>query len=163
VTDAADGYLARRLGQHTTLGSYIDPIADKLLLVSGFLSLSLLKDLPVSMHIPGWLTLTVLTRDVVIVLGALFIFITTGTLKARPLFIGKLTTVFQMTTLFACLVALPPAVRNASFIITFFLTVVSGIVYQGAVFVLFVTLATRLFSSEAVLTMKLWRPGKHDA
>ena len=53
VTDAADGYLARKRNEKTTLGSYLDPLADKLLLVSGFLCLSFMPHLPSYMHIPA--------------------------------------------------------------------------------------------------------------
>ena len=129
VTDALDGYLARQLDQRTTLGSYIDPIADKLLLVSGFLSLSLIPDLPAAVHIPAWVTIPVITRDMIILIGSVMIFVTTGHLKAQPLFIGKLTTVFQMMTLFFSLVSAPVQVRSILFIVTVFLTIASGVQY----------------------------------
>src|SRR5262249_52154705 len=77
LTDALDGYIARRLNQKTTLGSYIDPIADKLLLLSGFVSLTFMPNLPSSMRIPAWVTLTVITRDLLIILGSVLIFLTT--------------------------------------------------------------------------------------
>ena len=128
-TDALDGYLAKKLNQKTQLGSYIDPIADKLLLLSGYLSLSLIDHLPVSMHMPGWVTLFVISRDVVILIGSVIIFIATGALKAAPLFIGKLTTVMQMTALLASLLALPQETRTVLYFLTAALTVVSGILY----------------------------------
>src|SRR3989338_5453632 len=71
LTDAVDGYVARRFNQKTQLGSYIDPIADKLLLVSGFLALSFMGHLPEAMRIPAWVTASVITRDVVILMGSL--------------------------------------------------------------------------------------------
>ena len=129
VTDAVDGWLARRLGQKTVLGSYIDPIADKLLLLSGFFSLSYMVHLPQAMRIPAWLTIAVITRDAIILIGSVIIFITTGRLKAEPLFIGKVTTVFQMLTLLAALCLLPASAQLLFFAATFVLTVASGIVY----------------------------------
>jgi len=63
VTDALDGFLARILKQQTVLGSYLDPIADKILITSCFLALAILK------VIPGWLAVIVISRDVIILLG----------------------------------------------------------------------------------------------
>ena len=129
LTDAFDGLIARKLNQRTDFGSYIDPIADKLLLTSGFLSLSLMQNLPASMRIPAWVTISVISRDVIILIGSTLIFLSTGSLKARPLFIGKVTTVCQMATLCALLLAAPAWLRQTLFILTVFLTGFSGILY----------------------------------
>ena len=129
ITDGLDGYLARRMDEKTQLGSYIDPIADKLLLISGYLSLSLMPHLPKAMHIPAWVTLTVLFRDVVILTGAVVIFIATGTLKAKPLFVSKITTVVQMTALFFSLLGLSWEVRLSAYVLASALTVLCGILY----------------------------------
>ena len=90
VTDALDGFIAKRFHMETTLGRYLDPLADKLLLLSGFITLTLLDLLPL------WLTLLVVTRDVVIVGGALVYQVMTGTLEIKPLLISKVNTVSQM-------------------------------------------------------------------
>ncbi len=132
LTDALDGYLARRLRQMTVLGSYIDPLADKLLLLSGFLCLSFMDHLPLSMRIPAWVTIPVITRDVIILIGAMIIFITTGKLKAQPLFIGKATTVLQMTTLLASLCSAPYPLQLFLFIFTVALTAFCGLQYLRA-------------------------------
>ena len=129
LTDALDGYLARKMNQKTVLGSYIDPIADKLLLSSGFLSLSFMPHLAPSMKIPGWVAISVISRDVIILTGSMLIFLSTGSLKAAPLFIGKLTTVVQMTTLCAVLLAAPSWLERILFVTTVFLTALSGILY----------------------------------
>jgi cardiolipin synthase (CMP-forming) len=142
LTDALDGFLARRLGAVTSLGSYIDPIADKLLLVSGYVALSMMPHLPDPMRIPGWLTLTVLSRDIIILGGAALIFMATGTFKAQPLFIGKLTTVAQMAALFVSLWSLPWEVRVPFYVFAGALTVLSG----GA----YVRKGGRLFQKEGV-------------
>ncbi len=130
VTDALDGYLARKFGQVTVFGSYIDPLADKLLLVSGFLSLSLISNLPPAMRIPAWVTIPVVTRDLVILTGSTVIYVATGRFKAEPLLVSKATTLFQMITLFAALVSSPSAVQLALCIATVALTVVSGFQYM---------------------------------
>ena len=129
ATDGVDGYLARKFDQKTTLGSYLDPIADKLLLLSGFLSLSLMNNLPDSMRIPAWVAVPVIARDTLIVIGSTIIFLLTGRLKAEPLFIGKITTVFQMLTLFFSIAAAPELVRTGLFVGTVLLTVLSGALY----------------------------------
>ncbi len=128
-TDALDGFVARKLKQQTVFGSYIDPIADKLLLSSGFLCLSLLTHLPAPMRIPGWVTLLVISRDVIILIGSALIFLSTGSLKAEPLFISKLTTLVQMVTLCAVLFRLPHDILTVLFILTAVLTVLSGVLY----------------------------------
>ena len=129
ITDGADGYIARKLDQQTVLGSYLDPIADKLLLLSGFLSLSFMSHLPVSIHIPAWVTIPVVARDVIILIGSAMVFLTTGKLKAQPVLIGKVTTVCQMTTLFMSLISAPPQIQAGLFGLTVFLTILSGVRY----------------------------------
>ena len=131
VTDGLDGYLAKKMKQKTELGSYIDPIADKLLLLSGFLSLSLMNHLPSEMRVPAWVTIPIISRDVVILVGSLIVFIATGKLKAKPLFVGKLTTVVQMSTLFLSLSAAPLVLRDTFYFLAVGLTVWSGILYIG--------------------------------
>lgn len=129
LTDALDGYLARRLGEKTELGAYIDPIADKLLLLSGFLSLSLMAHLPAPMHMPAWVTISVISRDVVIVIGSFVIFFTTGALKPKPIFLGKITTVVQMATLIGALGMAPLEARYLFEGATVLFTLWSGVLY----------------------------------
>jgi cardiolipin synthase (CMP-forming) len=129
LTDALDGLLARRWGLITPLGSYLDPIADKLLLVSGYLALSLMAHLPDPMRIPGWLTLIVLSRDIIILGGSALLFMATGDFKAQPLFVGKLTTVAQMAALFVSLWSLPWETRAPFYVFAGAMTVISGGAY----------------------------------
>lgn len=128
-TDAADGFLARKLDQVTAFGTYIDPIADKLLLMTGFFSLSFMNHLPDSMRIPAWVTIPVATRELIILIGSSIIFVTTGRLRAEPLFIGKATTVFQMMAIFTSFVALPSIAEMPIFAATVALTLASGALY----------------------------------
>jgi len=103
LTDALDGFIARRTNQHSELGSYLDPIADKLLIIVAFISLSVMSNLPSKIIIPGWATLLVITRDVVILLGASLIHIVKGKFKVAPSLLGKITTFSQMLTIVSVL------------------------------------------------------------
>ena len=129
LTDGLDGYIARKFNQKTVIGSYMDPIADKILLVSGFLSLSFMSHLPDSMRIPAWFTILVIARDGIILIGSLMIFLTTGRLRAEPLYIGKITTVLQMAVLLLSLVSAPEQFRLIIFLITAVFTLASGVQY----------------------------------
>src|SRR3954451_1929446 len=75
LSDAIDGYLARRYNQHSELGRILDPLADKLLLIAGVVLLSL-KNEPYLARIPLWLTATILSRDVLLLLGLIIIYYT---------------------------------------------------------------------------------------
>ena len=99
VSDALDGLLARAFNQKTPLGAYLDPIADKLLLSTAFVGLALLS------IIPSWLTVLVITRDVIILLGFLVLLITSHRVEVRPTFTSKANTTFQIITITAALLA----------------------------------------------------------
>jgi cardiolipin synthase len=101
VTDSIDGAVARLTNSHTTLGAYIDPLADKLLLVSSFLILAFLG------FIPRWLAILVISRDVIILFGfAVLYFITGHSIAVRPTLVGKASTFFQLLIVTLALVAL---------------------------------------------------------
>jgi cardiolipin synthase len=95
VTDALDGLVARSFNQKTQLGAILDPMADKLLLVTAFIILSLPR-FTLTDPLPFWLTATVISRDVFIVLAALVINMTTGFSRFRPSIPGKLNTFVQI-------------------------------------------------------------------
>jgi cardiolipin synthase (CMP-forming) len=97
LTDALDGLLARVLHQKTRLGSYIDPVADKLFLVTAFLLLWKIGE------VPFWLVLIVVGRDLLIVCGFFVLFFCQVKFEIRPLVSSKLTTLFQLGTVFALL------------------------------------------------------------
>src|SRR4030065_142731 len=90
VTDALDGMIARLTKSQTELGAFLDPIADKLLILSAFVTLVLLGKLPV------WLSIIVVSRDVILVLGSIILYVTGHNLKVSPSIIGKTTTVLQL-------------------------------------------------------------------
>jgi cardiolipin synthase (CMP-forming) len=96
VTDAADGYLAKRYGWETELGKALDPLADKLLLVTAFITLAILGLVPV------WLAVLVVVRDLLITVGAITYRVLYGPIVgAAPTLISKLNTVVQIMYVFA--------------------------------------------------------------
>jgi len=97
ITDALDGLIARRAGQRTTLGAWLDPMADKLLLVTTFVVLTL-PGLPLTNHIPLWLTVFVISRDVVIVGVVAIVSLAAGPRTFRPSMLGKLATATFIVT-----------------------------------------------------------------
>ncbi|MCS7337522.1 MAG: CDP-alcohol phosphatidyltransferase family protein [Verrucomicrobiae bacterium] len=97
VTDALDGYIARRYKQKSELGTLLDPLADKLLLVSGVVLLSL-DNGQMFERLPLWLVTTVVARDAMLALGWVVIHHACGKVVVRPRVLGKLATVLQMLT-----------------------------------------------------------------
>jgi len=93
VTDGIDGLIARITHQRTELGAYLDPIADKLLLFSAFITLAIVE------IIPSWLVVIVITRDVIILVGFLVMLLTGYHPKINPSLLSKMTTVFQIITI----------------------------------------------------------------
>jgi CDP-diacylglycerol--glycerol-3-phosphate 3-phosphatidyltransferase len=95
VFDGVDGYIARQYNQRSELGAILDPLADKLLLVSGIVTLSF-DHQPHLGKVPLWLTGTILGRDTLILVGMLVIQFMVGKVKVMPRIIGKVATVLQM-------------------------------------------------------------------
>jgi len=127
LTDAIDGYVARRYYQKTKLGSILDPLADKLLILTAFLSLSIIESIPAASKIPPWLTIMVISRDGIIFLGATIIFIMKSDIEIIPSSLGKATTFFQMFTVVAALLQMPFA--KIVWWLTAFFTIFSGVGY----------------------------------
>jgi cardiolipin synthase len=131
LTDLLDGYVARRRGSQSRLGAFLDPMADKLLLTASFVTLTQLRLLP------AWITIVVISRDVMLVVGALLIHVLGGRIHPRPTRAGKAATFFQiLTVLTAMLVryARPPAATGALAVgsvtwLAALFTVVSGLQY----------------------------------
>jgi cardiolipin synthase len=90
VSDALDGFLAKRFDAASTLGGYLDPIADKTLLLAAFVTLAILEE------VPGWLVVMVVFRDLLIMGGALLYATLTNALTMEPLGISKLNTAIQV-------------------------------------------------------------------
>jgi len=128
VSDALDGYLAKRWQAQTHFGAILDPVADKLLLVTAFVMLTL------SGHIPFWLTLAVASRDVLIVGGYLLYTSHAGPVQMRPSILSKLNTFLQIALVALLLVKLAAGVRmpvvvNAMIYAVLVSTVLSGVHY----------------------------------
>jgi cardiolipin synthase (CMP-forming) len=132
VSDALDGFLARILKQKTVLGSFLDPIADKLILVSTFVALSVMGAIPV------WVTVIVLSRDVLISLGVAVLEIYRMEIRIRPSVLSKATTCCQFITVVSVLaskfVSVPPGLFDWLFSLTAASTIVSGLHYMQAWF-----------------------------
>ncbi len=96
ILDGVDGYVARRYHQWSELGTILDPIADKLLLVSAIIVLSF-NHTPRLATIPLWLTGTIIGRDLLICLGVIVVRFVVGKVTVRPRLTGKIATVLQMT------------------------------------------------------------------
>ena len=107
ASDAVDGFIARRFNQSTELGKALDPIADKLMMITAFIVLTMPQLVPHSKNlpVPFWLTAAVITRDVLILVVAGAIFFTTGFRRFRPSIWGKLSTVIQVGAILLILVA----------------------------------------------------------
>lgn len=95
ICDGVDGYIARHYNQRSELGAILDPLADKLLLVSGIVFLSLDHG-PALQVIPLWLTGTIIGRDILLLAGLIVIQMTVGKVNVRPRILGKIATVLQM-------------------------------------------------------------------
>lgn len=91
LTDAIDGHLARKLNQRTRLGTLLDPLADKVLLTSSFISLAVLH------LIPSWLAILVVSRDLILLLGTAVAHVTSTPINVKPTFLGKGTTLLQLS------------------------------------------------------------------
>lgn len=132
LTDALDGLLARRSGQKTSLGAWLDPMADKLLLVSTFLVLTW-PGLGLANRLPIWLTVLVISRDVVIVLTVAIVNLAIGPRTFRPSIFGKIATLIYIFT--AAIAMLFNYLRHQSPIVEVFvyaslaITLVSGFHY----------------------------------
>jgi cardiolipin synthase len=134
ITDSIDGAIARLTNTRTTLGAYMDPLADKMLILSAFVVLALMD------VVPHWLTVVVISRDVIILIGYLTLFLLTQQLmEIRPSAISKAATFLHLVTLSAVLLSLwkaevvGSAVRTTLFAITGVVTAISGFhyIYRG--------------------------------
>jgi cardiolipin synthase (CMP-forming) len=97
ITDGADGLIARVFNQKSRIGSFLDPLADKILLVAAFVTLAV-RD-----NVPPWLTVLAISRDILILLGVLILFLSKGDLTIRPSYLSKATTCLQLLTVFVAL------------------------------------------------------------
>ncbi|MEJ2724838.1 MAG: CDP-alcohol phosphatidyltransferase family protein [Deltaproteobacteria bacterium] len=132
ISDGADGMVARLLDQKSRLGTYLDPLADKLLLVATFIALS------VRGFLPAWLTVLVIARDVMILLGVLVISLNRMEFRVKPSMVSKINTCFQFATATAVLsrnyLPLPSTFFRFLYYATALFTVSSGLHYLQYLF-----------------------------
>jgi cardiolipin synthase len=136
ISDGLDGYLARALHMQSAVGAVLDPIADKLLMISSYIMLAI-PTYRARVHIPEGLTFLVISRDVLMMVVALVIILTTGMKDFPATFLGKTNTVIQILTVLAVLCAdvwpLPMPVVWVPFGAVAAATVVSGFHYAWLV------------------------------
>jgi cardiolipin synthase len=143
ITDGLDGLLARRFDQKSQLGTILDPIADKLMLVTAFVVLSLRavfpQPLPPHLPVPFWVTVAVISRDVFILVGAAAINIVTGFRSFRPSLLGKINTTVQIVAIAAIMFAASVPYGTGYYLPTIYTTVFAFAVLSGAHYVFFVS------------------------
>ena len=123
ITDAIDGWIARKRDMVSKFGKHVDPIADKILLITAFIMLTLNKS------IPAFLTIIVIARDIVIISGFFILCVVLGSLEPKPSKMSKCTTFLQVFTIIYALLNIK--IPSMLFIvwITVGFTVISGINY----------------------------------
>lgn len=143
VTDGLDGLLARRFNQKSQLGTILDPIADKLMLVTAFVVLSMRsvfpQPLPSHLPVPFWVTVAVISRDVFILVGAAAINIVTGFRGFRPSMLGKINTTVQIFAIAAIIFAASVPYATGYYLPTIYATVFALSVLSGGHYVFFVS------------------------
>jgi cardiolipin synthase len=131
LTDLLDGLTARLTNQKTVLGTFLDPLADKFLLVTSFILFAVYG------WIPKWLAIAVISRDLVVVVGWLLLYLITHNSRVQPVFTGKLAIAMQLVVLAYILlgVNLPslPPLPHFFFLLTAAVTALSGLqyIYKG--------------------------------
>lgn len=127
LSDALDGFVARVKGERTRLGALLDPIADKLLLISAVVCFSVVEGLPAYLKLPPYVPVIIISRDIFMGVGCLVIYVIKGNLQINPTRLGKMTTFFQMMTITALLFRFTyaPVLWNVAVVFT----VISGMDY----------------------------------
>lgn len=141
VSDGVDGFVARRFNQQSELGTILDPIADKLLMTTAFIILTLPNIFPPARHlpVPFWVTAAVIGRDVLITVVAAAIFVITNFRSFQPSWLGKASTVVQIFAVGLILIAaIFPALRGF-YLPTVYTTVFAFALISGLHYIYHVT------------------------
>jgi cardiolipin synthase (CMP-forming) len=143
ITDGLDGLLARRFHQQSPLGRILDPIADKMMLVTSFVVLSMrgVYPIPIPKHlpIPFWVTITVISRDVFILVGAAAINMVTGFRAFQPSLPGKVSTVVQIVAVATVMLAAQIHVGTGYYLPTVYASVFALTLLSGVHYIFFVS------------------------
>lgn len=149
LTDGLDGLLARRFQQESQLGTVLDPIADKLMMVTAFVVLSMRsifpQPVPSHLPIPFWVTIAVISRDVFIVVGAAAINIMTGFRGFRPSWLGKANTTVQIIAIAIIMFAASVPYYTGYYLPTLYVIVFTFAVTSGLHYIFF---ASRLLNED---------------
>ena len=141
LTDGLDGLLARRFSQQSQLGTVLDPVADKLMLVTAFIVLSMRsvfpQPLPSHLPIPFWVTVAVISRDVFIIVGAAAINIMTGFRGFRPSWLGKINTNVQIAGIAAIMCAPTIPRLTGYYLPTVYVAVFALAIFSGLHYIFF--------------------------
>ena len=129
ISDGVDGYLAKALGQSSALGAYLDPIADKVLLVGVYLTLGQAG------HLPTWLVIVVVFRDLIIVGGIILLHISNSGIRMRPLLISKVNTAAQIALIALVLVELGLKIDLGGFLNVLIYVVGATTIASGASYI----------------------------
>jgi CDP-diacylglycerol--glycerol-3-phosphate 3-phosphatidyltransferase len=132
LSDGLDGFVARRYNQRSSLGMILDPLADKGLLLSGIITLSISNWSPGDPNagrFPVWFPVLVITRDIVIVVGSAVLHILNGTVRVRPSWTGKVATVLQMAAIAWVMLQLHFLPLLYVVVAAGFFTLVAGVIY----------------------------------
>ena len=143
ITDGLDGLLARRFKQQSPLGRILDPIADKMMLVTSFVVLSMRgvfpTPLPKHLPVPFWVTITVISRDIFILVGAVAINMVSGFRAFQPSFLGKVSTVVQIVAVAAVILAAQTRVETGYYLPTIYTSVFTLALLSGIHYIFFVS------------------------
>ncbi|MEK6583191.1 MAG: CDP-alcohol phosphatidyltransferase family protein [Nitrospirota bacterium] len=131
LTDTLDGLIARLTNQKTVFGTFLDPLADKFLLVTSFILFSM------NGWLPKWLTITVISRDIIVIIGWVLIYLTTHISNVQPTITGKAAIAMQLIVLCYVLLTINivslPKMPDVLILVTAALTIISGLhyIYRG--------------------------------
>ena len=128
LTDALDGFVARRFNQRSELGAFLDPLADKILLVSSAILLSF-DHTPFFERLPLWLVATIISRDMLLGIGIAVIYYFCGKVVITPIITSKVATVLQMAAVFWVLLQLNPEWLDVTCAAAAITTGIAGIQY----------------------------------
>ncbi len=147
ISDGIDGFIARRYNQQSELGTILDPIADKLLMTTAFVIMTLPNIFPSMRHlpVPFWVTASVIGRDVLIIAVAVAIFIITNFRGFRPSWLGKASTVVQISAVILILLAAVVPSLQGLYLPTVYATTVAFAFSSGIHYIFYVARLMKIF------------------